>query len=119
MVAPHIAFGYEIEVGQQVDQESTDQIGAVTADPAWLPYRVRDGGRMLKLIRLPRSALGALSFIDNRSHPSVEIGNRKRAPRRIVSGGNRRLPADRGSGLSLHFPFCVLLFNLDGASTGC
>jgi len=66
-VAGHIGLAYEIDVGQQVEKELADQIGAVAADPAWLPYRVRDGGRLLKLIHLPRSGLGTLSFIDNRA----------------------------------------------------
>jgi hypothetical protein len=53
-------------MGQQVDKELADQFGAIAADPAWLPYRVRDEGRMLKLLHLPRADLGRLSFIDNR-----------------------------------------------------
>ena len=54
-------------MGEPVKNELSAQIGALTADPAWLPYRVSDGGRVLKLIHLPRSALGALSFVDDRA----------------------------------------------------
>ena len=54
-------------MAQQLKKELANQIQAIAADPSWLPYRVRDGGRVLKFVHLPRAALGALSFIDNRA----------------------------------------------------
>ena len=46
---------------------SADQIDAILADPDWLPYRVLDDCKTLKLIHLPRDKLSDLSFIDGRA----------------------------------------------------
>ena len=41
----------------------------VVADPAWLPYKVRDESRSLELVHLSRDQLKDLFFLDKRSHP--------------------------------------------------
>lgn len=43
---------------------------AICADPDWLPYRVRDQGRTLQLVRLSRDQLTDIFFVDERSQPN-------------------------------------------------
>jgi len=54
-----------------------DDVAGFLADPEWLPHRVLDEGRLLQLVRLPRSEQRALSFVDKRKlsedAPRVEV----------------------------------------------
>lgn len=51
------------------ENPTADQIGAIVADPNWLPYKIRDESRSLELVHLSREQLRDLFFLDKRSHP--------------------------------------------------
>lgn len=53
------------------DKGDTADRAAILADPAWLPHRVLDGGRILELVHLPRDAQRALPFLDERYVPKT------------------------------------------------
>lgn len=63
------AVAYAIHVGERIENLWADQINAVVADPAWLPYQLLDDCRTLKFVHLPRKTLNQLPFLDKRSQP--------------------------------------------------
>jgi hypothetical protein len=64
-------------VGERAKSTSADDVVAALADPAWLPHRVLDEGRLLQFVKLSRDELRALSFLNKlnvgESLPRIEI----------------------------------------------
>jgi len=60
---------YETAVGERIESPAADQVDAIVADPAWLPYQLLDECRTLKFVHLPREKLKALPFHDKRALP--------------------------------------------------
>lgn len=92
------------------DSPPADEIDAIVADPAWLPYRVRDEGRTLDLIYLPRDELAKLNFIDRRLQPARREMVGEGAPRLLmpvaaVAGQARAINSDHGHFI-FHSAFC-------------
>jgi len=108
------------------DSPSADQIDAIVADPAWLPYRVRDAGRTLDLIYLPRDELAKLNFIDRRSQPARWETVGEGAPRLLmpvaaIADQARTLNSGHGHFI-FHSAFCgstLMSRALDIEGTAC
>lgn len=92
---------------------------AVLADPAWLPHRVLDEGRTLRLVHLPRDEQRALPFLDARFVP-------EEAPRLELAVADlaaaERPARAAGCHFILHSAFCcstlmARALDVEGAAT--
>ena len=88
-----------------VENPSADQIDAIVADPAWLPYQLRDDWRTLKFVHLPRRKINDIAFLDKRAQPERWERLTADAPRVLMPVADIAESARRANSGPCHYIF--------------